>query len=200
MATNLNKHSREAIKHAIIHSTFAEREANLTKQSISLAQRVYEAVMPEGFLLCIKSLPQEWFVRKPYADIRIDLKYYRPDVARCESWQLPGARPFPATFGTYRTPDMDLETGKHDSLIAEVKAICDAVEAIAAERKMLSTTLETLLASVRTVEKFQEVAPELADYIPASVKQASQRGGLPAVMVGDLVTGLMAAGLKVPKE
>lgn len=198
MATTLNKHSREAIKHAIIHSTFAEREADLTKQAIDLAQRIYEATMPEGFLLATKSLPPEWFVRNSQIDIRIDgnRQYMRSN--RC-SVDLPGTRQFPATVGRYSTPDADLVTGKHDELIGEAVAIRAKFDAIETERAQLDATLATLLASVRTVEKFQEVAPELADYIPDSVKQASQRGGLPAVMVGDLVTGLMKAGLKVPK-
>lgn len=199
MATNLNKHSREAIKHAIIHSTFAEREAELIKQAIDLAQRVYKATMPEGFLLAIKSLPAEWFVRAAVVDIRINGCTWQ--AGRSRSWELPGSRPLPATMAyRYSTPDLDLCDGKHDALIAEVRATSEAFNAIEAERPQLSATLATLLASVRTVEKFQEVAPELADYIPASVKQSSQRGGLPAVMVGDLVTGLMAAGLKVPKN
>lgn len=198
MATILNKQSRDAIKHAIIHSTFSEREAALTKQAIAVAQRVYEACMPEGFLLATKSLPREWFMRYSSIDVRIDGKqqYQRHNRS---SWELPSTRHFPANFGRFSTPDLHLVTGKHDELIAEAVAIRAAFCAIETERAQLDATLATLLASVRTVEKFQEVAPELADYIPANVKQASQRGGLPAVMVGDLVTGLMKAGLKVPK-
>lgn len=200
MATNLNKHSREAIKHAIIHSTFAEREAELTKRAIDLAQRVYEAVMPEGFLLAIRSLPAEWFINAAFVDIRINGCTWRAS-ASSRSWELPGPRPLPARMAhRYSTPDLDLQDGKHDAMIAEVKATCEAVESIETERSQLSAKLDSLLMSVRTVEKFQEVAPELADYIPAEVKQASQRGGLPVVMVGDLVTGLMKAGLKVPKN
>lgn len=199
MATTLNKHSRDAIKHAIISSTFAEREAALTKQAIDLAQRVYEAALPEGFLLAIKSLPVEWFVRHSDIKIRIDGKSQYRKHGR-EHWGLPGTRVFPASFGSWSTPEISLATGKHDDLITEAVGIRAAFDTIETERAQLCATLGTLLSSVRTVEKFQEVAPELADYIPANVKQASQRGGLPAVMVGDLVTGLMAAGLKVPKN
>lgn len=199
MATNLNKNSREAIKHAIIHATFAEREASLTKSAIELAQRIYEAALPINFLVCIQSLPQDWFIRHSSIDLMIDGARLSKKGRR-DSWELPGSRIFPASFGAWSTPDVKLVTGKHDDLIAEAKAIREAFDTLGSERCALSSTLETLLASVRTVEKFQEVAPELADYIPASVKAASQRGGLPTVMVGDLVTGLMKAGLKVPKD
>lgn len=198
MATILNKQSREDIKHAIIHSTFAEREAALIKQAADVAQRVYEAGMPEGFLTATKSLPAEWFVRHSEMDIRVDKKRQYLRNGQC-SWSLPGARSFPAAFGRYSAPDVDLVTGKHDQLIAEIVGTRAEFDAIETERSQLGATLTTLLASVRTVEKFQEAAPELADYIPDSVKKSSQRGGLPAVLVGDLVTGLMKAGLKVPK-
>lgn len=56
--------------------------------------------------------------------------------------------------------------------------------------------MSLLVHSVNTLEKLREVAPELCDYLPVPEAKAK----LPIVPVGSIITDLMAAGLKIPKE
>lgn len=201
MAVTLNKIMREDIKHAIIKATFDQRVKELEQKRPAIAQRIYESLLPDGFAEVAKAHP-DWFPSVSAFDVYIDGN--RCQFALLDNYHridLPGARRIPRfVTGGYGTPDVQIDSKVATDIAAALTKQQEAEEALVAERKALSASLAGILASCRTVEKFLEIAPELADYVPEAFKQATQRGGLPAVQVGDTITKLMAAGLKVPKQ
>lgn len=210
MPTYLNKQSRADILHSIIKTTFDKREAELKAQHPLLAQRVYEACMPEGFIAATQALPPDWFNRNTNIELRLDgrvfclplnLRHRTYDGSTEESnnLSLPGTRTFPASLGRYNTPVLNLDSTAHAQLARDLIQQQAQEQKLADERASLRGQLGQLLASVKTVEKFIEAAPELEPLIPSHVRAATQRGNLPAVIVGNLITDLMAAGLTLPQ-
>lgn len=211
MAINLNKQNRGDIINAIIKSTFDKREQELKSKHTELAQLAYEAAMPEGFIQKTKSLPDGWLCQCSMVNIKIDgCTYTMPLSAKLRDdgtyqtiseLNLPGVRKFPANMGRhYSAPYLNLSTsGTGAEVAAMVIAQLDAERALVREKKGLHAQLSGILHSLKTVEKFVEVAPELAQFIPEHIRNATQRSGLPTVQVGSLITSLMQAGLSIPE-
>jgi len=207
MPTPLNKTNRGEIIAAIIKATFAERIDAIKANFPVIAQAAYMQAIPAKFLDLVKGNPPEWFCWSPMIDIHYLDSNGKKTKSKFQSFNvtgryidrvdLPGARAFPKSMvSSYSSPDV---TVLDEDVLAMVKQQEEAINTLINERGSLRQSVCAIVNSVKTVEKLIEIAPELADYIPDGIK-APPAPALPAVIAGNVITQLMAAGLKTPKQ
>lgn len=210
MATLLNNKHREEILARIINETFKVRIENLTKERIQLADLAYQENADTDFLKVASRHPKEWFCRVEEVSLRMvkadggsvreievesikirkEGESYRPDPFR-----MSGSKPAKREQFDYYKNAIKIIVPEDHAIIEKLKAFNADVRSYKDERQEAESITQGLLASVRTVEKLVEAAPELAKFIPDSVR--AKKPMLPAVKSDTVLAALVKAGLKV---
>lgn len=205
-STRLTKTMRESILHAILSATFDKRQTELLQAQTKLAHRIYTIVMDVEFLVAAKNHP-EWFRNHQSIVVSIDgekLQWWAREGT--ERMPLSSGLPFPASWSFDRLgyPKISLNSNEdgneHFDLALEVITHHKAESDFSDQRFKTKRDLWALLEGLSTLEKFMEAAPELVDYLPDHIRQAGTKASLPMVQAGNVIAGLMEAGLKIPKE
>jgi hypothetical protein len=154
--------------------------------------------MPADFQRISKKYDAGYFVKHASFDLHKAKGSYHtwdfPLDRSTHNIKMDGPMPFPASMGTYSSPDIIID--EQHALAPKIQEQIDNEQQLSNERDDLRSRIWGLLNSVTTLEKLIEVAPELSGYMP----EPPARSTLPVVQVGKLVTDLMAAGLKIPAE
>ena len=216
MSKPLNNNIRQAIIDAVMVATFDARKKALVERNVAFADRAYATLIPAQFATIEKSLPPEWFLRTTTLRLNRVIRQRQSDrVTSLESvcsildrrqgvrntdydFRMSSSRAFPHSStrlanwcGTLELDDSEAST----SLIAEHEAIARDAERWLKERLERSERLSAFLASVKTVQRLVETAPELKPYIPAHA--LADRAPAPAPIVGSLIVDLMRSGLNL---
>ena len=212
MATVLNNKHREEILAKIINETFKSRVEALTKERILLADRAYQTFSDPEFVKVAALYPKDWFCRTEVITLRMEPKPESPSVSReieiesikirvagehwrPEAFRMSASRPAKEVDFNSWQRELSIKVDEGHEFIDDLRLFNVSVRSYKAERVEAERVTKGLLASVRTVEKLIEVAPELEKFIPASVR--APKPTLPAVQ-GDTVLAVLAkAGLKL---
>ena len=213
----LSKDLREQIVNNVIRATFAERENELKAAVTAFADRCYAKLIPPQFAAIADSLPRDYFMRtdrlkvfctekhdgnspckktlvSPLINVEININPRRNEYILL----LSTAHPVPYSLGNGYDHCASLSLDGHtckSAILKEHEGLIKTAQLIIKERDQHRERLHGLLASIRTVQRLVEIAPELKPYIPADA--LAERAPLPAPVVGSLITDLMRSGLKV---
>lgn len=216
MSKLLNKEIRQEIIDSVIVATYAARENALAEAVRDFADLAYLAIVPEQFIAVAASLPSNYFSRTETLEIKVielrDGNKARRDLVnpyfsvkehdgfrRYEKYVFKQSKPRPLPFflapghgTTFLVLD---EQDQRDELLDQHAQLERIADRIISERKQLIERLSSLLASIRTVERFVEIAPELKPFVPADA--LASKAPMPVPVVGTLITDLMQSGLKL---
>jgi hypothetical protein len=186
---------REDICASILAKTFNDRATALKKARIVLADAVYKIEMPADFLKMAAKCDERYFHRSSAFRVKDsrDNGHGFPMLNGACTAELSGVKAFPAYCYSYGDTSIKAVNAKSVELI---ETQMSAERVFLAEKETLKNRINGLLWSATTLEKLRQAAPELSDYLPEPEAKCT----LPAIVVGTLVTDLMAAGLKIPAE
>lgn len=169
MSAALTKAAKDAAIQKALSRAFDGRIAELDKGLTALADALYEhhfgaeakrlVSAPEGWLTmrsAIEISEAGWGRGKVHSDERFHAQW--PD----ETLELSGPRPVPSEYG-WSSPRLVPET---QALKAQADKVAKEHQAIAQEMERLRSSLNALLAPIRTYKKLREVWPEGEDLFP----------------------------------
>ena len=210
MAPVLNNKHREDILSRIINETFKARIDELTKARIQLADMAYLENADDDFLKVASKHPKEWFCRVEDVSLRMtkdgtgsgreieveSIKIRKEnDQWRPDPFRMSVSKPAKRDQFDYYKNAIKITLPEDHPFLKKVKAFISDVNEYKADRKNAEAVTQGLLASVRTVEKLIEVAPELDKFIPDTVRAPKRT--LPAVKSDTVLATLAKAGLKL---
>lgn len=209
-STRLTKGMRDDIVSRIISKTFGEKESELKKARIALADKAVAAAIPSQMKEFLKKNPHaaEWFptaasVDVSFTEAKLDDSGTKSSLKRT-SWptsfkgsfttNLSGPTIIPECIEEYGHAEVDIPKGSalHEELLAQ----SEKEEAHFCKKKELRSKLQGLVYSVSTIERLHEAAPELKEFLPEPQRVSS----MPAIVVSSLVAELTREGLQLVPE
>lgn len=206
MATVLNNKHREEMLDRIIANAFADRVAELTDARKKLADKLYFAFIPLEFLeiagsrkakaewLCSTSTIQLYEHRNS-GKAYLTVASLKPESKRDDNPIMTARRPIPQNLYDQYNHRAEFIVPEDHEIRVDIIAFNRTVDEYKTARQELHSKVFALLASVRTVEKLVEVAPDLKQFIPADA--LAEKPKLPAIIVSDVLADLAKAGLKL---
>lgn len=175
MSAALTRAAKEAAIQKALSRAFGARITQLDAALTRLADDLYEHYFGAEAKTVAK-VPQRWLTMR--SEVRLQSAGWGRSASReadrfSEQWpdddlKMSSSRPVPAEH-SYSKPYVAPET---PALKAQADSVAKEHQAIAKDRAQLRTSLNALLAPIRTYKKLREVWPEGEDLFPPEPKQA----------------------------